>query len=253
MLRAIQRVTGSTRRGTEPPARGEQTRPPGWLVADPGGQDSDLDAAGQVQFAQYVGYMDFTVFSATDIRTAICRLVRLSPINSRVARSLPVSSASGSATGGAVPYPFEQLGRGLRVQQRPAGTHRADRRDQIQPGDVLEHEPSTAGQHRLQHHLLIGVGGVMGFGGAQTQDRPYAALLGVVLRPTTWARADTAIPNLPAVRANRLNTNGSRGSRPAKCCSGACQTAAHRALHRATCTGDRSSLTRSLPYDEPTN
>ena len=37
--------------------------------------------------------------------------------------------------------------------------------------------------------------------------------------------------NLPAVRANRLNTNGSRGSRPAKCCSGACQTAAHRALH----------------------
>ena len=53
--------------------------------------------------------------------------------------------------------------------------------------------------------------------------------------------------NLPAVRANRLNTNGSRGSRPAKCCSGACQTAAHRALHRATCTGDRSSLTRSLP------
>ena len=59
--------------------------------------------------------------------------------------------------------------------------------------------------------------------------------------------------NLPAVRANRLNTNGSRGSRPAKCCSGACQTAAHRALHRATCTGDRSSLTRSLPYDEPTN
>ena len=81
MLRAIQRVTGSTRRGTEPPARGEQTRPPGWLVADPDGQDSDLDAAGQVQFAQYVGYMDLQGLLERDIRTAICRLVRPSTIS----------------------------------------------------------------------------------------------------------------------------------------------------------------------------
>ena len=29
-----------------------------------------------------------------------------------------------------------------------------------------------------------------------------------------------------------LNTDGSRGGRPAKFCSGACRTAAHRALHR---------------------
>ena len=41
-----------------------------------------------------------------------------------------------------------------------------------------------------------------GVGGAQTQDRPYAALLGVVLRPTTWARADTAIPK-PASGAGK--------------------------------------------------
>jgi len=29
-----------------------------------------------------------------------------------------------------------------------------------------------------------------------------------------------------------LNTDGARGGRPAKYCSGACRTAAHRALHR---------------------
>jgi len=131
MLRAIQRVTGSTRRGTEPPARGEQTRPPGWLVADPGGQDSDLDAAGQVQFAQYVGYMDFTVFSATDIRTAIW------PVGQAFTDQLQGRPFTAGQLGQRIghrrrgPYPFEQHGRSLRVQQRPAGTHRADRRDQI--------------------------------------------------------------------------------------------------------------------------
>jgi hypothetical protein len=38
-----------------------------------------------------------------------------------------------------------------------------------------------------------------------------------------------------------LHTEGSRGGRPAKYCSGACRTAAHRALHRtAPATADRS-------------
>jgi hypothetical protein len=40
------------------------------------------------------------------------------------------------------------------------------------------------------------------------------------------------IPKPASGAANQLNTNGSRGGRPAKYWSGACRTAAHRALHR---------------------
>ena len=156
MLRAIQRVTGSTRRGTEPPARGEQTRPPGWLVADPGGQDSDLDAAGQVQFAQYVGYMDFTVFSATDIRTAIWpvgqaftdqlqgRPFTAGQLGQRMATGGAVRTRSNStavACGSSSDWPD--------LTVRTAATRSS-------PVMSLSTKSSTAGQHRLQYHLLIG-------------------------------------------------------------------------------------------------
>ena len=42
----------------------------------------------------------------------------------------------------------------------------------------------------------------MGLGAPRRKTGPYAALLGVVLRPTTWARADTAIPK-PASGAGK--------------------------------------------------
>jgi len=42
-----------------------------------------------------------------------------------------------------------------------------------------------------------------------------------------------------------LIVDGSRGGRPAKYCSGACRTAAHRALHRTASRPQRSALTRS--------
>ena len=45
--------------------------------------------------------------------------------------------------------------------------------------------------------------------------------------------ADTARAATCQRCGKSLNTDGSRGGRPAKYCSGACRTAAHRALHRA--------------------
>jgi hypothetical protein len=44
--------------------------------------------------------------------------------------------------------------------------------------------------------------------------------------------ADNAHPKTCQRCGKPLNTNGSRGGRPAKYWSGACRTAAHRALHR---------------------
>ena len=45
-------------------------------------------------------------------------------------------------------------------------------------------------------------------------------------------RAETVRPSTCQRCGKPLKTVGSRGGRPAKYCSGACRTAAHRALHR---------------------
>ena len=47
-------------------------------------------------------------------------------------------------------------------------------------------------------------------------------------------RAETVRPSTCQRRGKPLNTDGSRGGRPARYCSGACRTAAHRARHRTT-------------------
>ena len=62
--------------------------------------------------------------------------------------------------------------------------------------------------------------------------------------------ADTVRPSACQRCGKPLRTDGSRGGRPARYCSGACRTAAHRALHR-TGAADRSSLTREpVPTNE---
>jgi hypothetical protein len=48
---------------------------------------------------------------------------------------------------------------------------------------------------------------------------------------------DTARPGTCQRCGKPLNTDGSRGGRPAKYCSGACRTAAHRARHRTASDG----------------
>ena len=62
--------------------------------------------------------------------------------------------------------------------------------------------------------------------------------------------AETGRPGTCQRCGKPLHTDGSRGGRPARYCSGACRTAAHRALHR-TGAADRSSLTREpVPTNE---
>ena len=80
---------------------------------------------------------------------------------------------------------------------------------------------------------------------------PPEALLGPS-GPRPKAGADTSRRRTCQRCGKPLNTDGARGGRPAKYCSGACRTAAHRARHRTApdSTGHRRSLTRSL-HDEP--
>jgi hypothetical protein len=60
---------------------------------------------------------------------------------------------------------------------------------------------------------------------------PPGELLGLS-GPQPEPGADNAHPKTCQRCGKPLNTNGSRGGRPAKYWSGACRTAAHRALHR---------------------
>jgi len=80
---------------------------------------------------------------------------------------------------------------------------------------------------------------------------PPEALLGPS-GPRPKPGADTSRVKTCQRCGKPLNADGARGGRPAKYCSGASRTAAHRARHRTApdSTGHRRSLTRSL-HDEP--
>ena len=78
---------------------------------------------------------------------------------------------------------------------------------------------------------------------------PPEELLGPV-RPASGGWAGTAQPRACQRCGKPLKTDGSRGGRPAKYCSGACRTAAHRARHRtAPATAARWSLKQPRPTD----
>jgi len=118
----------------------------GVLLPNPGGKDSDLGAAGQMQFAQHVGHMVLHRFLGHEHSCG--DLLVGQAFTNQLQGGLFMIGQLGQRVGRrrwrCGPYPVEQDGRCLRVQQRAAGADRADRRDQIQPGDVLvDASPTT--------------------------------------------------------------------------------------------------------------
>ena len=97
----------------------------------------------------------FTVFSETDSRSPICRLVRPSPISSRTLRSRAVSPAQPVVPVRLVPQPGDRPARRARIQQRPAGGGHADRAGQIAAADLLEHVAGRSGHDRIQQRLVV--------------------------------------------------------------------------------------------------
>ncbi len=97
----------------------------------------------------------FTVFSETDSRSPICRLVRPSPISSRTLRSRADSPLSRVVTVRLVPQPGHRLARRARIQQRPAGGGHADRAGQIAAADLLEHVAGRSGHDRSSSDTAV--------------------------------------------------------------------------------------------------